>query len=100
MRLTILASILACATLAGCASGNLKTAADYHAPPARPVADPSFNPYAPYGSTHATWEPPVLDRWQTIVKPNDPSVTLTRPDYEAAPWATGAKGSGYNSMFE
>lgn len=99
MRLPILAIVLSCTALAGCASGNLKTEADYHAPPARPVADPYFNPYAPYGSTHATWEPPVLNRWQTIVKPNDPSVTLTRPDYEAAPWATGAQPPGFSTTF-
>lgn len=99
MRLPILTVILSCTALAGCASGNLKTEADYRAPPARPVADPSFNPYAPYGSTHATWEPPVLNRWQTIVKPNDPSVTLTCPDYEAAPWATGAKSSAFSATF-
>lgn len=82
--------------LSGCSSGgNVKSADDYSSPPAPHVYHPYFNPWMPYGSAHATWEPPVANRMGTIVKPTDPAVTMTRPDYETAPWAIGAQPSPY-----
>ena len=36
--------------------------------------------------------PPVNNRSGTIVRPYDPNVMTGRPDYEHAPWATGAAG--------
>lgn len=83
------------ALLAGCASPNVKKPGDYAAAPAPAVHDKYYDPYAAYGSSNATWAPPAVDRWGTIVKPNDPSTDWTRPDYEAAPWATGAQPSPY-----
>ena len=56
-------------TLAACAGGNVKSAADYHPPPAPPVRNPVYNPNAAYGEANATWQPPVLNRDGTIVKP-------------------------------
>lgn len=95
MHTRLLCLALAAFALAGCAGGNVKSASDYSAPPAPPVRHPNFDPYAAYGSVNATWKPPVLNRWGTIVKPSDPATDWTRPDYEAAPWATGAKPSPY-----
>ena len=96
MRLfQVFCSVATVLGLAGCASGNVKTASAYHAPPAPPVHHPYFTPFAAYASTNATWAPPVFNRWSTIVKPRDPSTDWTRPDYEAAPWSIGAKPSPY-----
>lgn len=81
--------------LAGCAEGNVKTAADYHPPPPPPIAHPAYNPYAAYGEAHAIWQPPVVDRTGTIVKPEEPATEWSRPNYEGAPWASGAKPSPY-----
>ena len=77
--------------LAACHSGNLESAND-NAPPAPPVQHPNYDPYSAYGQSNATWRPPVADRNGTIVKPNEPSTEAERPDYEHAPWATGAAG--------
>jgi hypothetical protein len=86
---TILSLVLA---LAACHSGNLESADDYDAPPAPPVQHPNYDPYTAYGEANATWRPPVADRNGTIVKPTEPSTEADRPDYERAPWATGAAG--------
>lgn len=92
MRRRSLLSLSAAALLAACSSGNIKSATDYSAPAAPPVRNPLYNPYAAYGSENATWAPPVFDRDGTVVKPAEPSTQSGRPDYEAAPWATGAAG--------
>ncbi len=83
------------AILAGCASPNVKTPGQYASAPAPVVKDKYYNPFAAYGSANATWAPPVLDRWGTVVKPADPSTDWTRPNYEAAPWASGSQPSPY-----
>lgn len=79
-------------SLLGCSGGNLKTASDYDAPAPPPVKHPRYDPYAAYGEANATWRPPVFDQRGTIVKPADPTADDRRPDYEHAPWATGAAG--------
>src|ERR1700739_2966635 len=79
--------------LAACSSGNVKSAKDYDPPEAPPVVHPTYDPYAAYGQANAIWAPPVFDRAGTAVKPHEPSTSLDRPDYEHAPWATGAAGS-------
>jgi hypothetical protein len=85
-------TFLVLATLAGCSSGNVRSANDVEAPPAPPVLHPDYDPYAAYGQANATWQPPIHDRRSTIVKPIEPSSLAGRPDYEHAPWATGASG--------
>ena len=93
MRLSpALLAIPVALSLIGCSGGNLRSASDYNAPPAPPVKHPSYNPYAAYGEANATWRPPVFDRNGTVVKPDDPAVDYRRPEYENAPWATGAEG--------
>jgi hypothetical protein len=57
-----------------------------------PVRNPVYDPYAGYGTANATWQPPVFNRDGTIVKPAEPALQADRPDYENAPWATGAAG--------
>jgi hypothetical protein len=79
-------------TLAACSGGNVKSAADYHPPPAPTVRNPVYNPNAAYGEANATWQAPVFNRDGTIVKPAEPSSQSDRPNYEFAPWATGAEG--------
>ena len=79
-------------TVAACASTNVKSAHDYSAPPAPPVRDPVYDPFAGYGTSNATWRPPVFNRDGTIVKPAEPASQDDRPAYETAPWATGAWG--------
>lgn len=90
--LTCLTPIITAICLTGCASGNVKSASNYSAPPAPTVAHPSYDPYAAYGEANATWRPPAVDRAGTIVKPTEPSSQGTRPDYEHSTWATGASG--------
>ena len=80
-------------TLSGCNSGNLKAAGTHDAPAAPPVQHATYDPYSAYGQANAIWQPPVADRNGTIVKPHEPSTALDRPDYEQAPWMTGA-GAG------
>jgi len=80
------------ASLAACSGGNVKSAKDYSAPTAPPVRNPLYNPYAAYGEADATWRPLVWNRDGTIVKPAEPSSQSDRPQYEFAPWATGAAG--------
>ena len=83
--------------LSACSHGaNLQSAKDYDVPPPPPVVHPSYNPYAAYGETPATWRPPVYDRNGTIQKPIEPSSQWDRPDYEHAPWATGAGRSPFS----
>ena len=85
--------LIACAgILAGCASPNVRAANSYNAPAPPPIKSFYYDPYAAYGSSNATWTPPVYDRQGTIVKPDEPSTGAGRPDYEHAPWATGASG--------
>jgi hypothetical protein len=80
------------AYLAACSSANVKSAKDYSAPAAPPVRNSLYNPYAAYGESNATWQPPVFNRDGTIVKPAEPASQADRPRYEFAPWATGAGG--------
>jgi len=84
-----IALALAAIALAGCAQGNLRNPSSYAALAPPPVRNPWYDPYAAYGSSNATWRPPVYDLQQTIVKPAEPA---SRPDYEGADWATGAGG--------
>jgi uncharacterized lipoprotein len=88
------AIILAAVVLSACSTSppNVKSANDYNPPAAPPVQHPLYDPYAAYGQANATWRPPVINRDGTIVKPYDPAVDAQRPDYEHAPWATGAAG--------
>ena len=79
-------------SISACSGGNLKSVSDYSAPAAPPVRHAVYNPFATYGSSNATWTPPVNDRHGTIVRPVDPSLNNSRPDYEHADWATGAAG--------
>ena len=89
----LLLAALALIPLAACSSGNVRFAGSYSAPAAPPVQNPSYDPYAAPGTANATSAPPVLNRNGTIVKPNDPRGAMAgRPDYEHAPWATGAAG--------
>ena len=88
----LLCSVL---VLSGCAGGNVQSAKDYHAPAAPPLKHPAYDVYAAYGSSRATWTPPVANRDGTIVRPQDPNVSFGRPDYEHAQWATGAAGGEY-----
>jgi hypothetical protein len=78
--------------LSACASGNVRTANSYTSPSSPAVSHPFYDPYAAYGEANATWRPPVFDRNGMIVKPFEPSTQGTRPDYEHAPWASGAAG--------
>ena len=84
------ASLLA---VAGCSSGNLKSAKDYNVPPPPPIRHATYNPYAGYGDANATWRPPVVDRDRTIQKPAEPSSQWDRLNYEGSDWATGAAQS-------
>ena len=70
----LLAVLLA---LSGCDHGNVKPVASYSAPPAPPIRNPTFMPYAPYGDANATWEPPTFNQDGTIVKPTEPSSQAT-----------------------
>jgi len=83
---------LAASLLAACSTGNVKSANDYSPPPAPLLRNPVYDPYAAYGAAKATWQPPVFNRDGTIVKPSEPASQADRPDYEYAPWATGAAG--------
>jgi hypothetical protein len=90
--------ILVCFTLlplglSACSGGpNVKSAKDYDAPPASPVRNPLYNPFAAYGEANATWTPPVFNRNGTIMKPAEPASQSDRPQYEFAPWASGGSG--------
>ncbi len=93
MRLIFACCLLLPLSLAACSGGaNVKSAKDYNAPPAPPVRNPLYNPYSAYGEANATWTPPVYNRDGTIMKPKEPASQSDRPEYEAAPWATGASG--------
>ena len=94
MRRILVCFLLLPLGLAACSgSPNVKSATDYSAPPAPPVRNPLYNPYAAYGEANATWTPPVFNRDGTITKPAEPASQSDRPDYEFAPWASG--GSRY-----
>lgn len=79
--------------LTACGGGSVSSSAHLHGPKPPPMRFAKFEPNAPYGSANATWAPPVFNRGGTIVKPTDPRNDTGRPDYEHAPWATGAAGS-------
>ena len=86
--------------LAGCNSGNLKTASAYSSPPhAPPVRAPLYDPYAMPGQVPATWMPPVYDREGTIIRPHDPSVEWDFEDYQYAPWLAGKSRSAPPGTF-
>ncbi len=99
MRITRLATpTLLLLSLAACGSGgNLKSVADYTAPPAPPIRHPLYDPGASYGEARATWRPPVADRDGGIVRPSEPATEAGRPDYEGASWATGAGRSAFQA---
>ncbi len=86
-------------TLAGCDSGNLKTASAGRSPPAPPVRAPFYDPYATPGQVPATWTPPVYDRDGTIIHPHDPSVEWDFEDYQHAPWLAGKSPSAPPGTF-
>jgi hypothetical protein len=90
-RLTLILPLIG-ALLSGCDNGNIKTTGSFSAPPAPAVRNPVYKPYAAYGEANATWDAPVFNRDGTIVKPTEPSSQSDRPNYEYAPWATGASG--------
>ncbi len=97
MQPSLLAAIAATLlALAGCSSGNLKSAKDYDAPPPSPIRHPAYNPYAKYGEANATWRPPVVDRDGTIQKPAEPSSQWDRPAYEGSGWASGEARSVFS----
>ena len=97
MKPTLVAAIaMSLLSLAGCSSGNLKSAKDYNVPSPPPVLHPTYNPYARYGEANATWRPPVVDRDGTIQRPSEPSSQGDRPDYEGSGWATGAARSVFS----
>lgn len=77
---------------AACSGGNVESASDYDPPAAPPLKHPLYDPTAAYGSARATWAPPTYNRDGTMVRPEDPDVSIGRPDYEHAQWATGAQG--------
>lgn len=91
-KVSLLVAFSAASLLAACSSGNLKSTKDNDPPAPPPVHHPTYDPYAAYGQANAIWQPPVFDRAGSIVKPHEPSTSLDRPDYEHAPWATGAAG--------
>ena len=88
----LLALALGAMTLTACAQGNLRTPGSYAALAPPPVRSPWYDPYSAYGSSNANWRPPVYDLQGTIVKPVEPASQASRPDYEGAEWATGARG--------
>ena len=57
-----IALALAATALTGCAQGNLRTSSSYAALAPPPVRNPWYDPYAAYGSSNATWRPPVYHR--------------------------------------
>jgi len=93
MRCILVICLLLPLGLADCSGGpNVKSAKDYNAPPAPLVRNPLYNLYSAYGEANATWTPPVFNRDGTIMKPAEPASQSDRPEYEFAPWATGASG--------
>lgn len=93
-RIEKTAVVLLVGTMAvtACSKGNLRSPSSYNAPRAPTVQQPHYDPYVSAGTANATWAPPVINRNATIVRPYDPGVLAGRPDYENAPWATGAAG--------
>jgi hypothetical protein len=94
MRLVAFTTLItSVAVLSACnRPGNVTSVNAYQPPPAPPVLHPLYDPHAPYGQANAIWQPPVYDRNGTIVAPTEPATQALRPDYEHAPWATGAAG--------
>jgi hypothetical protein len=84
--------LLLAVSLFACTRGNVRSARDYSPPPAPPVRNSVYNPYAAYGEADATWQPSVWNRDGTIVKPVEPASQADRPRYELAPWASGTAG--------
>jgi hypothetical protein len=91
--------LLALTAVGACDNGNVKPESSYSAPPAPPVRNPTYNPYAAYGDANASWQPPTYNRDGTVVKPAEPASQSDRPAYEFAPWATGASGGSANTPF-
>lgn len=91
--------ILAALPLAACDHGNVRPMSSYDAPKPPPIRNPAYDPYQPYAQANATWRPPAFNRDGTVVKPVEPSTDNGRPDYENAPWATGAGGNMYSGTF-
>lgn len=91
-RFLALAGLAAFAASAGgCGAGpNVRAARSYTAPAAPEVRFPEYNPHAPRGEANATWRPTVASRDGNLVRPFEPSSQGDRPNYEGAPWATGA----------
>ena len=81
--------------LTACDDGNVKSAADYDPPAPPPIRHPDYDPYVAYGEAHAAWQPPVVDRAGSIIKPEEPATEWDRANYENAPWASGAKPSPF-----
>lgn len=96
-RKSLLALFVLSIPLAACSSGNVRAPDSYAKVSPPPVANPYYDPYPAYGSANATWRPPVYDRNDTVVKPVDPTTQASRPDYEQAPWATGASGGSVSA---
>lgn len=92
MRRSSTLLLVAALALGACSGGNIRSVSSYTAPAAPTVQHPSYDPFASPGSVNATWAPPVVNRNGTIVRPHDPGALAGRPDYERAPWATGAAG--------
>jgi len=103
MRPQVLQHFAACTALllalAGCDSGNLKTASTGRPPPTPPVRAPFYDPYASSGQVPATWVPSVYDREGTIIRPHDPSVEWDFEDYQHAPWLAGRSRSAPPGTF-
>ena len=97
MRALILLT-LALVSLTACDGGNVKSAKDYSPPrPPHSSATRSMTPTPPTARPTLTWQPPTFNRDGTIVKPAEPSSQSDRPNYEFAPWATGASGGSQNA---
>ena len=91
-----LALALGALALTGCAQGNLRTPGSYAALAPPPVRNPGgTTPAAAYGSSDATWRPPVYDLQRTIVKPVAPASQASLPRRTRA--RNGRRGAGGGS---
>jgi hypothetical protein len=90
--------LVALSLLTACSSGNVRSEGDSPRLVAPAISMPAYDPYAAYHAANATTAPPIADRGGTIVKPHEPATSLDRPDYEMAPWATGASSAGATGL--